>query len=96
MLIISKEDIPKYILLLRKGVYLYKYISVWENFNETSLPEKNIYKVTLTLTILLMETRSKGKHLEYNFLEVEVSESFPKKCLEVIKLDPACFLFAPR
>ena len=28
------------ILLLRKGVYLYEYMDVWEKFNKTSLPEK--------------------------------------------------------
>ena len=26
--------------MLQKGVYLYEYIDDWENFNETSLPEK--------------------------------------------------------
>ena len=33
------DDI-KSILLLRKGVYPYEYMSDWEKFNETSLPEK--------------------------------------------------------
>ena len=27
-------------MLLRKGVYPYEYINDWENFSETSLPEK--------------------------------------------------------
>ena len=30
----------KFILLLRKSVYLYEYMDDWENFDETSLPEK--------------------------------------------------------
>ena len=33
-------DDNKSILLLRKGVYPYEYMSDWEKFNETSLPEK--------------------------------------------------------
>ena len=30
----------KFILLLQKGVYPCQYMDDWENFNETSLPEK--------------------------------------------------------
>ena len=33
-------DINKFVLLLRKGVYLYEYIDSWERFDETSLPDK--------------------------------------------------------
>ena len=32
--------INKFSLMLRKGVYLYKYIDSWKKINETSLPEK--------------------------------------------------------
>ena len=32
-------DLNKFILLLRKGVYLYEYMDNWERFNETSLPD---------------------------------------------------------
>ena len=40
----SNNDINKYILLLRKGVYSYEYIDEWEKVNETSLPKKeNFY-----------------------------------------------------
>ena len=35
-----KGDINKFILLLRKGVYPYEYIDSWNNFSETSLPDK--------------------------------------------------------
>ena len=34
------NDLNKFILLLRKGVYPYKYMDSWEKFNETSLPIK--------------------------------------------------------
>ena len=36
----SNNDIHKFILLLRKVVYSYKYMEEWENFNKTTLPEK--------------------------------------------------------
>ena len=36
----SNHDNNKFILLLQKGVYPYKYMDDWEKFNETSLPEK--------------------------------------------------------
>ena len=32
-------DLNKYILLLRKDVYPYEYMDIWERFNETSLPD---------------------------------------------------------
>ena len=34
------NDLNKFILLLRKGVYPYEYMDSWERFNETSLPSK--------------------------------------------------------
>ena len=36
----SNNDINEFILLLRKGVYPYKYMDEWKIFNETSLPQK--------------------------------------------------------
>ena len=36
----SNHDNNKFISLLRKNVYLYKYMDDWEKINETSLPEK--------------------------------------------------------
>ena len=34
------NDLNKFILLLRKGVYPYEYMECWKRFNETSLPSK--------------------------------------------------------
>ena len=34
------NDLNKFILLLRKGVYLYEYMDSWEKFNKISLPSK--------------------------------------------------------
>ena len=35
----SNNDINKFVLLLRKGVYPYEYMDDWEKFNETILAE---------------------------------------------------------
>ena len=43
------EDINKFILLLRKGVYLYEYTDTWERFNETSLPDKEAFYSNLNM-----------------------------------------------
>ena len=37
---LCNEDINKFILLLRKGVYPYEYMDIWERFDETSLADK--------------------------------------------------------
>ena len=43
------QDINKFILLLRKGVYPYKYMDSWERFNETSLPDKEVFCSSLNM-----------------------------------------------
>ena len=42
-------DIDKFILLLRKGVYLYEYMDSFERFFETSLPSKDAFYSTLNM-----------------------------------------------
>ena len=34
------EDINKFMLLLRTGIYPYEYMDSWERFDETLLPDK--------------------------------------------------------
>ena len=36
-------NLNKFILLLRKGVYPYKYMHSWEKFDETSIPPEEAY-----------------------------------------------------
>ena len=43
------NDINKFILLLRKGVYPYEYMDSWERFNETTLPNKKAFYSKLYL-----------------------------------------------
>ena len=42
-------DLNKFILLLRKGVYPYEYMDIWEKFDETTLPPKEVFHSNLNL-----------------------------------------------
>ena len=46
---LSKNDINKFKLLLRKGAYPYEYMDSWKIFNETELPSKDEFYSTLNL-----------------------------------------------
>ena len=46
---LSKNDINKFKLLLRKGVYPYQYMDSWKRFNETELPSKDQFYNRLNL-----------------------------------------------
>ena len=46
---LSDNDINKFKLLLRKGVYPYEYVNSWRRFHETELPSKNKFYSTLNL-----------------------------------------------
>ena len=45
----SNNDMNKFILLLRKGVYLYEYMNEWEKFTETTLNEKEEFYSNLNM-----------------------------------------------
>ena len=45
----SSNDINKFILLLRKGVYPYGHMGEWEKFTETTLPEKEAFYSNLNM-----------------------------------------------
>ena len=43
------NDLIKFVLLLRKGVYPYEYMNSWERFSETSLPSKEDFYSNLNM-----------------------------------------------
>ena len=43
------NDLNKFVLLLRKGVYPYEYLDSWERFSETSLPSKEDFYSNLNM-----------------------------------------------
>ena len=43
------NDINKFVLLLRKGIYPYEYMDSWERFNEISLPSKEDFYSNLNI-----------------------------------------------
>ena len=46
---LSENDINRFELLLRKGVYPYEYMDSWKGFHETELPSKDTFCSTLNL-----------------------------------------------
>ena len=43
------KDLNKFIMLLRKGVYPYKYMDGWDKFNEKIIPSEESFYSSLTL-----------------------------------------------
>ena len=43
------KDINRFILLLRKRIYSYEYIYSWERFDETALPDKEAFYISLNM-----------------------------------------------
>ena len=47
------NDINKFVMLLRKGVYPYEYMDGWEKFNEKLIPSKESFYSSLTLETII-------------------------------------------
>ena len=99
------DDINKFILLLRRGIYPYKYIDSWKRFDETVLPNNRCryYRCWLQ-TCRKIYKKFKIKNLsDYYDLYVlsdtlllaDVLKNFTNKCTEIYELDPANFLSVP-
>ena len=65
------KDLSKFILLLRKGVYLYEYMDSWEGFNETMLPTKESFYSELNLEDITEEDYS---HAQKVWDEFEIKD----------------------
>ena len=100
------KDLNKFILLLRKGVYLYEYMDNWERFNKTSLPTKESFYSNFnmenikTKKLKIFKLKNLGEYHDLyvqsdTLLLADLFENFRNKCLEVYELDPAHFLSLP-
>ena len=59
-------DLNKIIFLLRKGVYPYEYMDSWQRFDETSLPDKEVFYSSLNMEdITDVDYRHGKKVFEY-------------------------------
>ena len=60
-------DFNKFLLLLRKAIYPYKYIDSWERFDENTIPPKKAFysELNLIAQIKTMSTlKTYGKHFK--------------------------------
>ena len=104
------NDLDKFIVLLRKGVYPYKYIDEWDKSNEKVLPGKESFYSNLTLeNISEIDYAHANKVFNINYLGeyhdlyvrsdtlllAEIFENFRQSCLENYESDPAHFVSLP-
>ena len=106
----SNNDVNKFILLLRKGVYPYGYIDDWEKFNEKAIREKEEYTdvditdadYTHTKKVCKdFEIKNLGEYhdlyLKFDTLILaDVFKNFRKMNLKICHLDLVKFLLVPR
>ena len=89
------NDINKFIMLLKKGVYPYEYMDEWDKFNEKIIPNKESFYSSLTL-----ENITKVDYIDLyvqsdTLLLADVFENFRKACIKTYELDPAHFISLP-
>ena len=64
---LSDNNINKFKLLLRKGVYPYEFMDSWKRFNETELPSKDKFYSTLNLEDISDDDYAYATNLWYTF-----------------------------
>ena len=63
----SKNDVNKFILLLRKGVYPHEYMDELEKFNEATFPEKGEFYSNLNMEDITDADYTHGKRVCKDF-----------------------------
>ena len=100
------NDLNKFVLLLRKGVYPYEYADTWEKFSEISLPSKDDFYSNLNMEdISDIDYRHANNEFKGNYhdlyvqsdtlLLADVFNNSRDTCLKEYELDPAHFLSLP-
>ena len=62
---VSHND-EQFRLLLRKGVYLYEYMSIWDKFEETKLPPKEAFHSNLNMSDIVSMIMNMRKYCGKN------------------------------
>ena len=65
-------NLNKFVLLLRKGVYPYKYMDSWEKFDEISLPPKKDFYSELNLEDIINKDYSHAQKVFEEFAHTSV------------------------
>ena len=103
------NDLNKFIMLLRKGVYPYEYIDEWDKFNEKIIPSKESFYSNLTLENISETDYAHANNIFKKFninvidlyvrsdtlLLADIFENFRQSCLKNYELDPAHFVSLP-
>ena len=61
------NDLDKFVMLLRKGVYPYEYIDGWDKFNEKIIPSKDSFYSNLTLENISATDYTHGNNIFKKF-----------------------------
>ena len=67
-------DINKFVLLLKKGVYLNENMDSWERFDETSLPDQEAFRSELNLEDITEEDYAHGQKVWKKFVIKNLGE----------------------
>ena len=104
------NDLNKFLILLRKGVYPYEHMDGWNKFNEKVLPSKESFYSSLTMEDISetdythvnnvfkkFNINNLGEYHDrsYTLLLADIFENFRQSCLENYELDPAHFVSLP-
>ena len=64
------DDINKFAILLRKGLYPYEYMHSWEKFNETELPSQESFYSELRLEGISESDYERAKSVLKNTVKI--------------------------
>ena len=70
----NNNDLNKFTLLLRKGIYPYEYMDSWERFKEESLPDEEFFYSELNKEHITDEDRAHAQKVRDTFKVKNVSE----------------------
>ena len=104
---LCNNDLNKFALFFRKGIYPYDHMDSWKIFKEELLPDKESFYSELNKEHITDEDYAHAQKVWDTFkiknlfaqsdtaLLADVFENFRDKCIEIYELDPAHFLSAP-